>query len=202
MSSASVNQSSHSRDTSASRKEPLSLGTPGSSLASAQHRYANRSPYFATQVIGEGEDITTTTTASSTTTTPSTVLSVMSSSSANHPPILLTPVTMSESSPVDKMPSPSSRKRSYEDMHANGAVSPSRPSAPSRDVAALTPTQTPPEPTRQARPARGEILGYKITLDPDTAPGLDHQDRRKIPVKYKPFGQGKEVRAASSQVFC
>jgi histone-lysine N-methyltransferase SETD1 len=116
---------------------------------------------------------------------------------SGHPPSLLTPVT-NESSPPDKTLSPRSAKRSFEQMH--GRASPYRAAAASasQDVSSITPSQTPPEPARTARPGPGEIKGWKLAFDPETAPGIDAKDRKKYKAKYNTFGD--KVRAASSQV--
>jgi histone-lysine N-methyltransferase SETD1 len=126
--------------------------------------------------------------------TPSSDLSAVtmsSSSSANLAPTL-TPLTTNESSPPDKPLSPLSRKRSFDQMR--GSRSPSRRRA---DSPASLPG-SPSEPVRRARPGPGEVKGYKIAFDPETAPGLDAKDRRKYKAKYNSFGD--KVRAASSQV--
>jgi [histone H3]-lysine4 N-trimethyltransferase SETD1 len=125
--------------------------------------------------------------------TPSSDLSatMSSSSSANLAPTL-TPLTTNESSPPDKPLSPLSRKRSFDQMR--GSRSPSRRAADSP----ASPPGSPSEPVRRARPGPGEVKGYKITFDPETAPGLESKDRRKYKPKYTSFGD--KVRAASSQV--
>jgi [histone H3]-lysine4 N-trimethyltransferase SETD1 len=115
---------------------------------------------------------------------------------SGHPPSILTPVT-NESSPPDKMLSPRSAKRSFEQMQGGG--SPYRAAAStSQDVSSITPSQTPPEPARTARPGPGEIKGWKLAFDPETAPGIDSKDRKKYKAKYNTFGD--KVRATSSQV--
>jgi len=129
--------------------------------------------------------------------TPSSVFSRMSSFAGNGAPTL-TPITNSESSPPDKTLSPTSKKRKFDELYTNGITSPSRQDAPPSRDPALTPTQTPPELPHEARPARGQIKGHKLTFDPDTAPNLDSSSRKKLKPKYNTFGD--QVRAASSQV--
>lgn len=128
--------------------------------------------------------------------TPSSVLSTMSSLPGNGAPTL-TPITNSESSPQEIPLSPGSKKRKLELLYPNGYKSPSNLNAISQD-AALTPTQTPPEMPREARPGPGQIKGHKLTFDPDTALNLDVNSRKKLKPKYNTFGE--QVRAASSQV--
>lgn len=127
--------------------------------------------------------------------TPSSAISTMSSMSGNHPPTL-TPITNNESSPPDRMPSPLSRKRSFEQMQSDGIRSPLRV----HPNGGLTPTQTPPEMDRlHARPGPGEIKGMKATFDPNINPSADGKDKRKYKVAYTSFGD--KVRAASSRVY-
>lgn len=84
-------------------------------------------------------------------------------------------------------------------MQSDGSRSPHHVSADrSREPLALTPTQTPPEHERRARPGPGEIKGYKIVFDPEMATGGDEKNKRKYKPKY--IGFGDKVRAASNQV--
>jgi histone-lysine N-methyltransferase SETD1 len=135
----------------------------------------------------------------------------MSSSSvagtSNHNAILTPITTTSDLSPPDKpiMLSPGPNKRSFDQMlgkvdpqSPRASLPPPQPSFSRRDYAdsTLTPTQTPPESSRQPRPGPGEIKGYKLVFDPETAPGLDARDRRKMKPKYNAFGD--KVRRAAS----
>jgi hypothetical protein len=84
-------------------------------------------------------------------------------------------------------------------MQSDGSHSPHLISSDAlREPLALTPTQTPPEHERRARPGPGEIKGYKIVFDPEMATQGDDKNKRKYKPKY--IGFGDKVRAASSQV--
>lgn len=108
----------------------------------------------------------------------------------------LTPLTNAESSPPGKLPSPRTAKRTFEQMH-HASISTSPYHAPAGDAhgtpQTITPVQTPPEPSLQARPGPGEAKGCKLTYDPETDPQLTSKDRRKFKPKYKTFGA--EVRS-------
>jgi hypothetical protein len=123
---------------------------------------------------------------------------------SGRPSATLTPITNNDSSSPDKMLSPRAQKRSYDEMRRAGSRSPQRDSSAAAAAAAaasitLTPSQTPPElPRMHARPGPGQIKGYKIAFDPETAPGIDSKDRRKYKPKYNSFGD--KVRAASNRV--
>jgi len=138
---------------------------------------------------------------SGSTSKPSSASSSMSGASSRDLPLLTPITTMSESSPLDRPPSPLLKKRTHSEMLSNGLTSTALDPQPSRHIAALTPNQTPPEPPSQARPPKGQPTGQKtiVVVDPDAAPSTDGHPRRKY--KSIPFGLGKEVRAASSQVF-
>ena len=154
-------------------------------------------PSYLEQVNGGGSD------SSSSSAGESIFSNLRNMSYSGHAPNILTPLT-NESSPPDKMLSPRSAKRSFDEMHIDGSQSPYRAAAStSQDASALTPLQTPPEPTslepvRCARPGPGEVKGWKIAFDPETAPGIDPKDRKKYKAKYNSFGD--KVRATSSQV--
>jgi histone-lysine N-methyltransferase SETD1 len=113
----------------------------------------------------------------------------------------LTPLTNTESSPPGKMLSPRSAKRTYDQMQNGATTSPYlAPAADSRGVSrTITPVQTPPENTLQARPGPGEVKGLKITLDPLTDPKLTSKERKILKPTYREFGA--EVRSTSMRVY-
>jgi hypothetical protein len=126
--------------------------------------------------------------------TPSSTTSMMSS--GNIAPTL-TPVTNNDLSPPERPLSPRSKKRSYDQMQSDSLRSPHRVSSDAlQESCALTPTQTPPEFERHARPGPGDVKGLKLVFDPQTA--ADDRDKRKYKPKYMSFGD--KVRAASNQV--
>ena len=121
----------------------------------------------------------------------------------------LTPLTHAESSPPGKMLSPRSHKRSYEQMqngapntanHTSNTDSPYlAPGSTSRAVseAAITPVQTPPDASLQARPGPGEVTAVKIIYDPEHDKSLDPKQRRHMKPSYRTFTP--EVRSTSMQ---
>ena len=115
----------------------------------------------------------------------------------------LTPLTHTESSPPGKMLSPRSHKRSYEQMQ-NGTTTTDSPylapgSSTSRAVSesAITPVQTPPDASLQARPGPGEVTAVKIIYDPEHDKSLDPKQRRHMKPSYRTFTP--EVRSTSMQ---
>jgi hypothetical protein len=128
--------------------------------------------------------------------TPSSTLSIMSSE--NIAPPTLTPITNNDLSPPERL-SPRSRKRNYDEMQSDNLPSPHHLSSDALQHSfALTPTPTPPEFERHARPGPGEVKGLKLVFDPQTATATDDKDKRKYKPKYMSFGD--KVCAASNQV--
>ena len=120
----------------------------------------------------------------------------------------LTPLTHTDSSPPGKMLSPRSHKRSYEQMQ-NGATINSpyhshlshhlAPGSTSRAVSeTITPVQTPPDASLQARPGPGEVTAVKILYDPEQDKSLDAKQRRHMKPTYRTLTV--EVRSTSMQV--
>lgn len=112
----------------------------------------------------------------------------------------LTPLTNTESSPPKPL-SPRSGKRSFEQMH-NGTISSPylAPAAESRGASeTITPVQTPPEPSLQARPGPRAVKGVKLIYDPEVDSSLNSKERKKYKPRYKEFGA--EVRSTSMRVF-
>jgi histone-lysine N-methyltransferase SETD1 len=112
----------------------------------------------------------------------------------------LTPLTNTESSPPKPL-SPRSGKRTFEQMH-NGSISSPylAPADESRGASrTITPVQTPPEPSLQARPGPRTVKGVKLIYDPEVDPSLSSKERKKYKPRYKEFGA--EVRSTSMRVF-
>jgi histone-lysine N-methyltransferase SETD1 len=181
-----LRDTSSSQSSSALNRNSLTIST-NSACLNPSLGHENRVASTIQQDSSEGSDSST----------PSSVFSRMSSFTGNGAPTL-TPITNSESSPPDKPSSPTSNKRKFDQIHTNGSTTPSHQNAPPPQDSALTPTQTPPEIPREARPGPGQIKGHKLTFDPDTALNLDSSSRKKLRPKYNTFGD--QVRAASSQV--
>jgi histone-lysine N-methyltransferase SETD1 len=121
----------------------------------------------------------------------------------------LTPLTHTESSPPGKMLSPRSHKRSYEQMQNGATNSPyhhhthhthlAPPGSTSRAVSeTITPVQTPPDASLQARPGPGEVTAVKILYDPEQDKSLDAKQRRHMKPTYRTLTA--EVRSTSMQV--
>jgi histone-lysine N-methyltransferase SETD1 len=130
----------------------------------------------------------------------STNFATSSYSGATFSMAALTPLTNAESSPPGKPLSPSSTKRSFEQMQNGAGTSPYlAPSGDSRAVSAtITPVQTPPEPNLQARPGPGVVKGSKLIYDPEVDQNLSSKERKKYKPRYKDFGA--EVRSTSMRV--
>lgn len=116
-----------------------------------------------------------------------------------------TPLTTTESSPPNKMLSPRSQKRSYEQMQ-NGEntkspyLAPAGGSTTSRAASpALTPVQTPADQGLQARPGPGEVMAVKILYDPEQDKSLDAKQRRHMKPTYRTITA--EVRSTSMQQY-
>lgn len=122
----------------------------------------------------------------------------------------LTPLTHTDSSPPGKMLSPRSHKRSYEQMQNGLTNSPyhnpnnhrthlAAPGSTSRAVSeTITPVQTPPDASLQARPGPGEVTAVKILYDPEQDKSLDAKQRRHMKPTYRTLTV--EVRSTSMQV--
>ena len=102
----------------------------------------------------------------------------------------LTPLTNIENSPPGKGGSPIQSKTTNGVTHMDRSPPSGVPTAAdsiNHVSNTITPAHTPPEARRTAQPNLGEVRGFKIHFDPETADGLTREQRRKSKVKYRTF---------------
>ena len=102
----------------------------------------------------------------------------------------LTPLTNPEPSPPEKVESPIHAKTTNVVTHMDKSPPTGVPAATSLTdhvSTTITPAHTPPEVRRMVQPALGEVRGFKIHFDPETAEGLTREQRKKSKVKYRTF---------------
>ncbi|KAL9085503.1 MAG: hypothetical protein Q9165_007548 [Trypethelium subeluteriae] len=107
----------------------------------------------------------------------------------------LTPLTNTESSPLEKTESPTQAKlpNGVTHMDQNPPTgAPAEADIPNHAPSTITPANTPPESRRTAQPSMGEVRGFKIHFDPETADGLTREQRKKSKVKYRTFVMQEE----------
>ncbi|KAI9668137.1 MAG: histone methyltransferase set1 [Bathelium mastoideum] len=107
----------------------------------------------------------------------------------------LTPLTNPEPSPPAKVESPIQPKSTNGVIHMDQSPPTGMPAVAelgNHAPSTITPAHTPPDIKRSAQPAVGEVRGFKIHFDPETAEGLTREQRKKSKVKYRTFVMQEE----------
>lgn len=109
----------------------------------------------------------------------------------------LTPLTNTELSPPEKVSSPTQTKVTNGVTHMDRSPPTGAPAAAefmNHVSHTITPAHTPPEIRQTAQPALGQVRGFKIHFDPETAEGLTREQRKKSKVKYRYFNMQEVCR--------